>query len=199
MTAGAGVSRNGVRAAAYARAGWPVFPVRPSQPDCPSPASCACKAPLTRHGVDGATTDLAAVERYWCRHPDANVAIATGWPGPVVLDVDVAHGGPPLLDEWDVFCRVHRALPLENPIGEALQDLHEELFHRAEVVVDEPVIRARFFRELARRDVRVTMTDEQAFRRVEERLLGLLARRRDADPFASAPPLLDDCLLRPRA
>lgn len=94
MTAEAGASRNGAEAAAYARAGWPVFPVRASQPDCLAPESCACKAPLTRHGVDGATTDLAAVELYWRRHPDANVAIATGWPGPVVLDVDVAHGRP---------------------------------------------------------------------------------------------------------
>jgi Bifunctional DNA primase/polymerase, N-terminal len=94
VTAGLKVTRNGLGAAAYARAGWPVFPVRPSQPDCPAPESCTCKAPLTRHGVDGATTDLAAVERYWYGHPNANVAIATGWPGPVVLDVDIAHGRP---------------------------------------------------------------------------------------------------------
>jgi hypothetical protein len=94
VTSGAGISRNSVAATAYARAGWPVFPVRPSQPDCLAVESCTCKAPLTRHGVDGATIDLAAVERYWCRHPDANVAVATGWPGPVVLDVDVAHGRP---------------------------------------------------------------------------------------------------------
>jgi hypothetical protein len=88
------MSRNGAAAAQYAQAGWPVFPARPSRADCPAPGSCACKAPLTRHGVDDATTDLAAVERYWDRYPDANVAIATGGGGPVVLDVDVAHGRP---------------------------------------------------------------------------------------------------------
>jgi hypothetical protein len=71
-----------------------VFPARPSRADCPAPGNCACKAPLTRHGVDDATTDLATVQRYWDRHPEANVAIATGGHGPVVLDVDVAHGRP---------------------------------------------------------------------------------------------------------
>jgi len=88
------MSNNGDAAARYARTGWPVFPCRPNQADCPAPGSCACKAPLTRHGVDDATTDLATIERYWERHPDANVAIATGGTGPVVLDVDVAHGRP---------------------------------------------------------------------------------------------------------
>jgi Bifunctional DNA primase/polymerase, N-terminal len=88
------MSRNGDAAAQYARAGWPVFPARPSRADCPAPGSCACKAPLTRHGVDDATSDPLAVQRYWDRQPEANVAIATGGPGPVVLDVDVAHGRP---------------------------------------------------------------------------------------------------------
>jgi hypothetical protein len=88
------MSGNGEAAAQYARTGWPVFPVRPSRTDCPAPGSCACKAPLTRHGVDDAATDQATVQRYWDQHPDANVAIATGGAGPVVLDVDVAHGRP---------------------------------------------------------------------------------------------------------
>ena len=88
------MSRNGDAAAQYAWAGWPVFPARASQPGCPASGNCACKAPLTRHGVDDATTDLATVQRYWDRHPEANVAIATGCAGPVVLDVDVAHGRP---------------------------------------------------------------------------------------------------------
>jgi Bifunctional DNA primase/polymerase, N-terminal len=88
------MSRNGDAAARYAQAGWRVFPCRPNQADCAAQESCACKAPLTRHGVDDATTDLAAVQRFWDRHPDANVAIATGGQGPVVLDVDVSHGRP---------------------------------------------------------------------------------------------------------
>jgi len=67
----------------YAKAGWPVFPVRPD-----------AKEPMTRHGVLDAETDPGTVTRWWSRHPDANVAIATGAPGPTVLDVDVAHGKP---------------------------------------------------------------------------------------------------------
>jgi hypothetical protein len=72
----------------YARHGWPVFPARPG-----------AKEPLTvpgvlEHGVHDAETDPRMVTRFWARHPDANVAIATGAPGPTVLDVDIAHGKP---------------------------------------------------------------------------------------------------------
>jgi Bifunctional DNA primase/polymerase, N-terminal len=71
-----------------------VFPVRPDNAGCLSPGGCGCKAPATAHGVDDASTDLAKIEQYWRRHQDANVAIATGGTGPVVLDVDVTHGRP---------------------------------------------------------------------------------------------------------
>jgi hypothetical protein len=47
------------------------------------------KTPLTRHGVCDATTSAETLRRWWARWPDANVAIATGAPGPDVLDVDV--------------------------------------------------------------------------------------------------------------
>jgi hypothetical protein len=67
----------------YARAGWPVFPCKPD-----------AKEPATRHGVLDAETDPHTVTRWWSAHPDANVGIATGAPGPTVLDVDVAHGKP---------------------------------------------------------------------------------------------------------
>ncbi len=67
----------------YAQAGWPVFPCKPE-----------AKEPATKHGVLDAETDPRTVARFWTRHPDANVAIATGAPGPTVLDVDVAHGKP---------------------------------------------------------------------------------------------------------
>src|SRR5258707_8134051 len=65
------------RALAYARCGWPVFPCLPNS-----------KAPATRHGFLDATTDADQI-RYWWRHqPEANLAIATGLPGPDLLDVD---------------------------------------------------------------------------------------------------------------
>jgi hypothetical protein len=69
-----------VRALAYARQGWPVFPCRP-----------ASKEPATRHGFYDATTDPGQITAWWGRQPTANLAIATGNPGPDVLDVD-QHG-----------------------------------------------------------------------------------------------------------
>jgi hypothetical protein len=88
------MSTHQVAAARYARAGWPVFPVAADRPGCDRGPGCRCKAPLTPHGLNDAETDPRTVTRFWVRHPDANVAIATGAPGPTVLDVDVAHGKP---------------------------------------------------------------------------------------------------------
>jgi Bifunctional DNA primase/polymerase, N-terminal len=68
------------RALAYARHGWPVFPCQPGG-----------KQPATRHGFLDATTDPDQITRWWRRQPEANLAIATGHPGPDVLDVD-QHG-----------------------------------------------------------------------------------------------------------
>jgi hypothetical protein len=61
----------------YADAGWPVFVCIPGE-----------KAPITPHGLLDATTDHAQVEQWFRHNPDRNVAIATGAPGPDVLDVD---------------------------------------------------------------------------------------------------------------
>ena len=70
------------QALAYAAAGWPVFPCRPGE-----------KLPATEHGFLEATTDPDQITRWWTRRPDYNVAIATGAPGPDVLDVDVHPSG----------------------------------------------------------------------------------------------------------
>jgi hypothetical protein len=70
----------GEQARAYAAHGWPVFPCQPGR-----------KEPATRHGCLDATTDPDQVAWWWRRQPDANVAIASGAPGPDVLDVD-QHG-----------------------------------------------------------------------------------------------------------
>jgi hypothetical protein len=78
----------------YASAGWPVFPCRPDKPQCPHAEKCrVCKTPLTEHGFQDATTDPVAIRAWWDRWPDANVAIATGSPGPDVLDVDMKPDG----------------------------------------------------------------------------------------------------------
>jgi hypothetical protein len=73
-------ARNLRAALAYAKAGWLVFPCIPGE-----------KVPATPHGVKDATTDAAQIRAWWARNPDRNVAIATGAPGPDVLDVD-RHG-----------------------------------------------------------------------------------------------------------
>jgi hypothetical protein len=64
----------------YAAVGWPVFPCIPGE-----------KVPSTAHGFQDATTDAAQITRWWDANPGRNVAIATGAPGPDVLDVD-QHG-----------------------------------------------------------------------------------------------------------
>jgi hypothetical protein len=81
------------QALAYADAGWPVFPTRPNREDCPEPGKCPCKAPVTRNGFKDATTDPDRIRAWWSATPDLNVAIATGTPGPDVLDVDVKATG----------------------------------------------------------------------------------------------------------
>lgn len=57
--------------------GWPVMPVKPRG-----------KEPLTVHGVKDATTDERTLLHWWDKWPDANIGIATGAPGPTVLDID---------------------------------------------------------------------------------------------------------------
>jgi hypothetical protein len=70
------------QALAYAAAGWPVFPCLPG-----------LKLPATKHGFKDATTDPNRIIRWWTIAPNCNVAIATGSPGPDVLDVDVHSTG----------------------------------------------------------------------------------------------------------
>jgi Bifunctional DNA primase/polymerase, N-terminal len=68
------------QALAYARCGWPVFPCLPGQ-----------KIPATQHGYLDATTDEQQITEWFGRGQRRNLAIASGLPGPDVLDVD-QHG-----------------------------------------------------------------------------------------------------------
>jgi hypothetical protein len=68
------------QALAYARHGWPVFPCLPGQ-----------KVPATQHGYRDATTEEQQITEWFGRGQRWNLAIATGAPGPDVLDID-QHG-----------------------------------------------------------------------------------------------------------
>ena len=83
------------QALAYARRGWPVFPCLPGQ-----------KIPATRHGFRDATTDEQQITDWFGRGFTWNLAIATGAPGPDVLDVD-QHG--PDGTGFPAYARLRRA------------------------------------------------------------------------------------------
>ena len=83
------------QALAYASRGWPVFPCQPGQ-----------KIPATRHGYLDATTDQEQITAWFGRGPAWNLAIATGIPGPDVLDVD-QHG--PAGSGFPAFARLRHA------------------------------------------------------------------------------------------
>lgn len=72
--------RNLRAALAYARVGWRVFPVL-----------AGFKEPATKHGLLDATTDTEQITTWWGRNGGRNIGVATGWPGPDVLDID-QHG-----------------------------------------------------------------------------------------------------------
>jgi hypothetical protein len=83
------------QALAYARSGWPVFPCLPG-----------AKIPATRHGFRDATTDPVQITSWFGRGSGWNLAIATGAPGPDVLDID-QHG--PAGNGYPAFGRLQQA------------------------------------------------------------------------------------------
>lgn len=93
-----GLSDVGLAALEYARRGWWVFPVHTPAPgggcscrnrDCTNPG----KHPRTRNGLNDATVNLDRIASWWEMYPNANIGIACGPSGLVVIDVDPRHGG----------------------------------------------------------------------------------------------------------
>jgi Bifunctional DNA primase/polymerase, N-terminal len=78
-------------ALAAAGRGWPVFPLRPGQK--------RPRANLTAW-EERATTDTDRIGRWWTRHPDDNIAVATGPAGLVVVDLDLAPPDEPRPAYW---------------------------------------------------------------------------------------------------
>jgi Bifunctional DNA primase/polymerase, N-terminal len=75
-------------ALAYARRGWPVFPVRSNRDPL------ARKYPLTEHGKNDASSDEQVIVGWWRRWPNAVPSIVTGAPsGIVALDIDIRPDG----------------------------------------------------------------------------------------------------------
>jgi hypothetical protein len=83
------------QALAYTQRGWPVFPCLPGE-----------KIPATRHGYRDATTSQQQITDWFGRGFRWNLAIATGHPGPDVLDVD-QHG--PAGNGFAALTRLHDA------------------------------------------------------------------------------------------
>lgn len=93
----------------YAGRGWSTFPCQ-----------ARGKAPLTPRGFQDASADAAIIRAWWQRWPSANVAIATGASGLVVLDVDVRNGVPGLAAWQDLKAELNLdddTLTAKTPTG----------------------------------------------------------------------------------
>lgn len=77
-------------ALAYVGAGWPVFTLGRGR-----------KTPAGGRGFHDATLDPEQVHQWWTDHPRANIGVAAGAAGLVVIDVDAHDDGP---DGWANWC-----------------------------------------------------------------------------------------------
>lgn len=82
-------------ALACADKGWPVFPCHPGR-----------KLAATPNGYLDATTDRAQIREWFAGHPELNLAVATGAPGPDVLDLGRTGPEP---DVWDTLWPLRQA------------------------------------------------------------------------------------------
>ena len=86
----------------FADAGWHVFPVEPGG-----------KRPATPHGYLDATTSHKEIQNFWRAEPRSNLGVATGAPGPDVLDVDKHKDG----NGFSAFNKLQRAGLVREPMA----------------------------------------------------------------------------------
>lgn len=111
MTTPSPVSVHNARAyaLAYAKRGWPVFPLHEALGD----GQCSCgkqcgnpgKHPRTRNGLKSATTDAAQIHKWWTDTPNAPIGIVCGdQHGLLVIDIDPRNGGQ---ETWNRIASEH--------------------------------------------------------------------------------------------
>ncbi|HEY1656068.1 MAG TPA: bifunctional DNA primase/polymerase [Candidatus Tumulicola sp.] len=87
----------------YARRGWYVFPVHGIRNESCTCGAAGCVSPGKHPHVKGwpviATTDRQTIAQWWRQWPEANIGVACGPSGLLVLDIDPRHGGDKSL-EW---------------------------------------------------------------------------------------------------
>jgi hypothetical protein len=76
----------GEAAVGYAKRGWFVFPL-----------AARGKTPVTKRGMLDASTDVGIVEAWWEQRPQANIGVACGPSGLLVVDLD---GEEPAARTW---------------------------------------------------------------------------------------------------
>lgn len=83
----------------YAKIGFeviPVYSVKDGACECSKKNRCKSpgKHPRTLHGFTDSSSSTDQIDRWWQKHPNANVGVATGnKSGIVVLDIDPKNGG----------------------------------------------------------------------------------------------------------
>jgi hypothetical protein len=122
-------------ACCYAAWGIPVLPLHHptasicscGRDDCPSPG----KHPRSTHGLTDATTDPEIIRAWWRRWPHANIGLATGTPGGiVVLDIDAIRAYVALLNKHAEPSPLTRTIKTgrghqqwyETPVGEVVRN-----------------------------------------------------------------------------
>lgn len=98
-------------ALAYAKRGWPVFPLHEvfdgGVCSCGNECNNAGKHPRTKHGFKNATTDPEQIRAYWSTWPNAPIGLVTGRAsGLVIVDIDPRNGGAAT---WNALVAEHGA------------------------------------------------------------------------------------------